>query len=73
MPKATGADRSFLEALRNKRAGLMVNEIAAALGVTESAVRARAARLRERWLIDTNRTGGFTFYSLSVYGKKAIR
>lgn len=71
-PLATGADREFLLALRYPKHGRMTSELSKMLGVSESAVRARASRLRELWFIEVGYTDRFAFYSLTSFGWKAL-
>lgn len=52
---------------------LLSRELADMLGVSEGAVRARAARLAEDRLVERTHTSGFAFYSITTFGKRALR
>lgn len=57
-----------MKALTRAGAGAMVDELAAKLGVSHSAVRARASRLGDRGLVQGDRAHGFVFYKLTPAG-----
>lgn len=70
---ASDADRRFLRALRPGRAETMVWEIAKREGWSEGQVRSRAARLKDRDLIEATRGAGFAFYRLTDKGRRVLR